>query len=64
MTSLEMIILVARRLGTLRDEVAFLGGATTPFLITDPVYPQVRPTLDVDHAYPDIAQGSVKYSRA
>jgi predicted nucleotidyltransferase len=48
MTSLEMIVIVARRLGTLRDEVAFLGGATTSFLITDPAYPQVRPTLDVD----------------
>jgi predicted nucleotidyltransferase len=43
-----MIVIVARRLGTLRDEVAFLGGATTSFLITDPAYPQVRPTLDVD----------------
>ncbi|GLI35004.1 hypothetical protein DAMNIGENAA_24370 [Desulforhabdus amnigena] len=48
MTSLEMVITVARRLGSLRDEVAFLGGATTSFLITDPAYPQVRPTLDVD----------------
>jgi hypothetical protein len=48
MTSLEMIITVARRLETLRDEAAFLGGATTSFLITDPAYPQVRPTLDVD----------------
>ena len=43
-----MIITVARRLETLRDEVAFLGGATTSLLITDPAYPQVRPTLDVD----------------
>lgn len=48
MTSLEMVIIVARKLGSLRDEVAFLGGATTSFLITDPAYPQVRPTLDVD----------------
>ncbi len=35
MTSLEMVIIVARKLGSLRDEVAFLGGATTSFLITD-----------------------------
>jgi hypothetical protein len=48
MTSPEMVIIVARKLGSLRDEVAFLGGATTSFLITDPAYPQVRPTLDVD----------------
>jgi len=48
MTSLEMVIIVARRLGSMRDEVAFLGGATTSLLITDPAYPQVRPTLDVD----------------
>ncbi len=27
MTSLEMVIIVARKLGSLRDEVAFLGGA-------------------------------------
>jgi hypothetical protein len=48
MTSLEMIIIVARRLGAMREDVAFVGGATTLFLITDPAYPQVRPTLDVD----------------
>lgn len=48
MTNLEMVIIVARKLGSLRDEVAFLGGATTSFLITDPAYPQVRSTLDVD----------------
>ena len=48
MNSLEMITVVARRFGTLRDEVAFIGGATTFFLLTDPAYPQVRQTLDVD----------------
>ncbi|MCK8600099.1 hypothetical protein [Desulfoferrobacter suflitae] len=48
MTNIERVIIVARRLGALRDEVAFVGGATTSFLITDPAYPQIRPTLDVD----------------
>jgi len=43
-----MVIIVARRLGSMRDEVTFLGGASTSLLITDPAYPQVRPTLDVD----------------
>jgi hypothetical protein len=36
MTSLGMIVTVARRLETLRGEVAFVGGATTSLLITDP----------------------------
>ena len=43
-----MIKDVARRLGPLRDRVAFLGGAATVLLITDPAAPEVRPTRDVD----------------
>ena len=43
-----MIKDVARRLGPLRDRVAFLGGAATVLLITDPAAPEVRPTKDVD----------------
>jgi Nucleotidyl transferase AbiEii toxin, Type IV TA system len=47
-SNLEMIRRVAQRLGTLREEVAFLGGAATGLLLTDPAAPEVRPTLDVD----------------
>lgn len=39
---------VARRLGPLREEVAFLGGAATSLLLSDPGAPEVRSTIDVD----------------
>ncbi|MRR34881.1 hypothetical protein EG829_09335 [bacterium] len=44
----EMIRIVAERLGPLRDQVVFLGGAATAFLITDTAAPDVRFTDDVD----------------
>jgi hypothetical protein len=47
-TNLAMIELVARRLGRLREEVVFLGGAATALLITDEAAPDVRATMDVD----------------
>lgn len=47
-TNLAMIELVARRLGELRKEVVFVGGASTALLITDPAAPDVRATTDVD----------------
>lgn len=47
-TNLAMIELVAHRLGRLRDEVVFLGGAATALLITDAAAPDVRATMDVD----------------
>lgn len=40
--------LVARKLGDLRDEVAFVGGAVAGVLLTDPLVPFARPTDDVD----------------
>ena len=40
--------IVAERLGELRDEVVFLGGATVGLLITDPATTTVRATKDVD----------------
>lgn len=46
--SLAMIRVVAEKLGPLREQVAFLGGATTFLLVTDPAAPVVRGTLDVD----------------
>lgn len=39
---------VARRLGPLRQEVAFLGGAAVPLLLSDPAAPKIRFTMDVD----------------
>lgn len=47
-SNLEMIKLVASRLGPLRDKVVFLGGAATSLMITDSAAPEVRSTLDVD----------------
>ena len=47
-TNRDMIIRVARSLGTLRDKVAFVGGSVVGLLITDEASPDVRPTLDVD----------------
>lgn len=44
----EMVMRAARGLGDLREEAAFLGGATTGLLLTDPAAPEVRSTLDVD----------------
>ena len=46
--TLDMVKLVARGLGSLRERVVFLGGAATSFLITDPALPHIRITLDVD----------------
>ncbi|MDW7709047.1 MAG: hypothetical protein SCH98_01135 [Deferrisomatales bacterium] len=39
---------VARCLGPLREEVAFLGGAATSLLLSDPAAPEIRSTIDVD----------------
>ena len=46
--AIEWVRIVAERLGDLREEVAFLGGATIGLLITDPAAAAVRPTKDVD----------------
>jgi hypothetical protein len=46
--NLAMVRLVAERLGSLREQVVFLGGAATALLISDAAAPDVRATLDVD----------------
>jgi hypothetical protein len=46
--TLEMVKIVARGLGDLKDRVVFLGGAATSLLITDPALPHIRTTFDVD----------------
>ncbi len=43
-----MVTKVAHRLGPLREEVVFVGGATTELLLTRPVIYDVRITKDVD----------------
>lgn len=47
-SNLEMLEIVAKRLGALNEEVVFLGGCATALLISDPLSLDVRPTLDVD----------------
>ena len=44
------MLTIARRLGALRDEVLFLGGAVLPLLVTDQGALGMRPTDDVDLA--------------
>ena len=46
--NIEMIKKTAEYLGDLCEKVAFLGGATTGLLITDPGSPEPRPTMDID----------------
>ncbi len=46
--NLELLDATARALGALRDEVVFVGGATTALLITDPGSADLRVTKDVD----------------
>jgi hypothetical protein len=42
------MIKVARRLGSLRDEMVFVGGSVVSLLIDDPASTPVRPTDDLD----------------
>jgi hypothetical protein len=46
--NLEMVKTVAHRLGDLREDVVFLGGAVVGLLTTDPAVGEARPTKDVD----------------
>ena len=44
----ERIIAVAHQLEDLLQNVVFAGGAVTELLITDPAFPNIRPTIDID----------------
>ena len=46
--NLAVVSLVARALGSLRDEFMLVGGCAVGLMITDQARPPVRPTLDVD----------------
>jgi predicted nucleotidyltransferase len=47
-SALAPLLLVARRLGELRDRVVFVGGAVRGLLVTDPAAAPERATDDVD----------------
>ncbi len=46
--TLEMVKIVARGFGGLKERMVFLGGAATYLLVTDPALPHIRTTFDVD----------------
>ncbi len=46
--NIKMLELAVERLGTLVNEVVFLGGCATGLLLTDTAAPPIRITLDVD----------------
>jgi predicted nucleotidyltransferase len=46
--NVEKIMIVAHRLEDLLQSVVFAGGAVMELLITDPAFPEVRPTIDID----------------
>lgn len=46
--NLELLTVVADALGELRDDLVFVGGCATGFLLTDPGAAPVRMTQDVD----------------
>lgn len=48
LANIRMLEFVATKLEEIRDDFVFLGGCTTGLLITDPIFPDVRYTLDVD----------------
>lgn len=46
--NIEMLKLAATGLGSMVDDVVFLGGSAAGLLITDPAVPSIRETKDVD----------------
>ncbi|MDH3975074.1 MAG: hypothetical protein OEV42_12405 [Deltaproteobacteria bacterium] len=46
--NMEILSAAVRQLGSLADEMVFLGGCATPLLMTDPAAPEARVTMDVD----------------
>lgn len=46
--NLDMLEIMARKLGQLTERLVFVGGSTTGLFITDPLVPQIRVTRDVD----------------
>ncbi len=48
LANIRMLQFIATKLGDLCNDLVFLGGCTTALFITDPEFPDVRYTLDVD----------------
>jgi hypothetical protein len=48
MKSLDILIAAVRLLGSLADEMVFVGGCATGLLLTDPATPPIRVTEDID----------------
>lgn len=46
--NLDMLELMAAKLGQLTEQLVFVGGSTTGLFITDPLLPPVRVTRDVN----------------
>ncbi|HEX2082473.1 MAG TPA: hypothetical protein VHF86_03190, partial [Xanthomonadaceae bacterium] len=46
--NLPHLLAIAEALGSLREQVVFVGGSTAGLLLTDPLAESVRPTMDVD----------------
>jgi hypothetical protein len=46
--NIELLELAVAQLGTLIDEMVFVGGCATGLLLTDAAAPPIRPTQDVD----------------
>jgi len=46
--NIELLELAVARLGTLIEEMVFVGGCATGLLLTDAAAPPIRPTQDVD----------------
>lgn len=46
--NIEMLQIVAKGLGKLKNEVVFVGGAVAELYISDPGASEIRPTTDVD----------------
>ena len=48
MSNIEALLIVVKRLGSVRKRVVFVGGSVRELLITDEAAPPERPTDDVD----------------
>jgi predicted nucleotidyltransferase len=46
--NIKILEAAVERLGTLTDDVVFVGGCATGLLLTDPAAPPIRATIDVD----------------
>ncbi|MBU2573860.1 MAG: hypothetical protein KKH28_07290 [Elusimicrobia bacterium] len=57
MKNIEMLAVIAKGLGPLKDKVVFVGGSTVSLYLTDPAAPSVRPTEDVDCVIKIVTRG-------